>query len=247
MGFESFGQQDHDPARKRRLAVGAGAGLVVLGGLLAVGIAFGAIAPLQQEEEVDVKLVAKVPEAKPPPPPPPPPPRPKSPAPLGAKKASPLTPPTVIPQEKPPETDLQNAKSEIPIGDGDPNGDPNGKAGGRGSGGVAVAPTAPPAPPAPPPPPIQLPEHVDPPQAIHKPMPEYPEAARKQGIETVVIIKFVVTETGEVAEPTILRGHPLLDEAVLATVKTWRFQPAVMDGHAIRVYRVVKIPFKLRT
>ena len=34
--------------------------------------------------------------------------------------------------------------------------------------------------------------------------------------------------------------------AAVATVKRWRYEPAVYKGQPITVYRVVRIPFKLR-
>ena len=78
-------------------------------------------------------------------------------------------------------------------------------------------------------------------------MPAYPEDARKQGIEAVVVVKFVVTEDGRVEDIKIVKGHPLLDEIVLASVRTWTFTPGTLDGKAVRVARMVKIPFKLKT
>lgn len=77
-------------------------------------------------------------------------------------------------------------------------------------------------------------------------MPAYPDDARKQGIEALVVVKFVVGEDGEVSDVKIVKGHPLFDEVVLASVRSWSFEPATLDGKPVRMARMVKIPFRLK-
>ena len=89
-------------------------------------------------------------------------------------------------------------------------------------------------------------ETATPAVAVSKAMPAYPEDARRQGIEALVVVKFVVSENGAVEEPKIVRGHPLFDAAVLSSVRTWTFQPATLEGRAVRAVRMVKIPFRLK-
>jgi protein TonB len=60
-------------------------------------------------------------------------------------------------------------------------------------------------------------------------------------------VKFVVTETGAVTNIKVLKGHPLFDDVVKAAVATWTFEPAKYEGKPIAVYRVVKIPFRIKT
>ena len=92
-----------------------------------------------------------------------------------------------------------------------------------------------------------MPENATPPVALSNAQPSYPDAARSAGVEATVVVKFVVTEAGEVTQITIVRGHPMFDAAVLAAVKTWRYKPALVEGRPIQVYRVARIPFKLKT
>lgn len=235
-----------DAARARRLAGSYVAALVVVAAVLGAGIAFGGRIKKQVlEEEVTVKLVPPEPvKAAPPPPPPPPPPKPAlramSPGPKGAAHDAP---PTELPKGPPEEGDPNRPKEEMEAGD------PNGVLGGTGRGGLAPAPKAaePPPPPAPPPAPVvQVAEAATPPIARVKAMPAYPEDARRQGIEALVVVKFVVTEEGRVEDAHIVKGHPLFDETVLASVRGWSFDPATLDGHAVRMVRMVKIPFRLK-
>jgi periplasmic protein TonB len=232
---------ERDQGRTKRLAGSYIVALVVLAAFLGVGAAFGGQIKKQLvEEEVDVKFVPPEPPKAPPPPPPPPPKvANKQPPPQGAKRDAP---PTELPSGPPAEGDPNHAKEALPIGD---------ENGCLGCTGNAPAPkptvTAPPEPPAPPPPPVvQVAEASTQPVPLTKSMPAYPEDARKQGIEAVVVVKFIVSENGQVEEPRVIKGHPLFDEIVLAAVRSWTFQPATLDGKTVRMVRMVKIPFRLK-
>jgi periplasmic protein TonB len=242
-----WGRDERDEGRWRRLAASYGVASAIVAGLLIVGVAFGGQIKKQVfEEETEVKFV---PEKKPdPPPPPPPPPKPvvraathAPPPPLGAKVDAP---PIEIPKTKPLEGDPSKAVAE---GEGDPNGcvGCTGKPGGGG---------APPEKAAPPPQeapavfrPYQITEVTTPPIAKAKAMPAFPDDARKQGVDMVVVVKFVVTEDGDVEDVKILDGHPALDAAVIEALKRWKFTPGTLDGKNVRVVRKMKFPFHLRT
>ncbi len=117
---------------------------------------------------------------------------------------------------------------------------------------AAAAPAVVEAPPPPPPKPkaegpVQLPEQATPPVAIAgNTLPEYPEEARKAGIQGVVIAKLVVRADGSVASVDILRGPEIFHAVVKAALMTWHYEPARLpDGTAISVFRIVPLPFKL--
>lgn len=239
-------EDTEDSARTKRLAGSYVAALVLVAAVLGVGIVFGGKIKKQVlEEEVTVKLVPPEPvKAAPPPPPPPPPPkaaiRNLNPGPKGAAREAP---PTELPKGPPEEGDPNKPKEELA------DGDPNGVLGGTGRGGSgmpAPKPIEPPPPPPPPAPIVQVAEAATPPIARSKTMPAYPEDARKQGIEALVIVKFIVTEDGHVENVRVIKGHPLFDDAVLASVREWTFEPATLDGRPVRMTRMVKIPFRLK-
>jgi protein TonB len=79
-----------------------------------------------------------------------------------------------------------------------------------------------------------------------KSMPAYPDEAKKQGIEAVVVVKLVIDEAGQVESAKVMKGHPLFDEVVLAVVRTWTFQAATLDGKPVRMAKVIKFPFRLK-
>jgi TonB family protein len=67
---------------------------------------------------------------------------------------------------------------------------------------------------------------------IIKVVPQYPEAARAQGIEGSVQIDFTVNSSGAVQSPTITASSPtgVFDQAALAAVSRWRYAPVAEDA-----------------
>ncbi|WP_437661496.1 energy transducer TonB [Sorangium sp. So ce1182] len=255
MHLETWSAGEADPDRARRLAIGYAAGLLLFAGIaLFAARLSGAIKPPPPEEEVvDVKLATRLPEAPPAAAAPaPPPPAAEAPAPRAAAPRRPaLVAPTAVPREAPAEADPGQAKASDDETYGEPGGAPGGVPGGvPGGTGTAVAAAPPPPPPPPPPPspkgPIHLPENATPPVALSNALPPIPEAARSAGIEATVVVRFVVTEAGEVTNVTIVRGHPLFNDVVLATVKAWRYRPAIHEGRPVSTFKTVRIPFKAK-
>lgn len=72
--------------------------------------------------------------------------------------------------------------------------------------------------------------------------PVYSQAARDAGVQGRVVAECVVRSNGSLTDCKILESVPLLDQAVLDALATWRFEPARFQGHAINV--AYKIPFK---
>lgn len=75
----------------------------------------------------------------------------------------------------------------------------------------------------------------------------YPEMARKAGIEGKVIIQFIVNEEGEVENPRVIRGiGGGADEEALRVVKEAEFIPGRQRGRPVRVQYSLPITFRLQ-
>jgi protein TonB len=100
-----------------------------------------------------------------------------------------------------------------------------------------------------PPAPVAAP--VTPPRSdaayLNNPRPAYPLAARRRGDQGTVLIRVLVTADGVATSVGLEKtsGHPSLDEAALAAVKSWRFIPARQGGQAIESPYVVPVVFRL--
>lgn len=250
MPFENWSQTTRDALRLRRLLLGASVGMALVASGIAAGIFYSSKASAEVEEEeakvVEVELV-KEPEPEPPPAPPPASPEPPSPRP--GPKLQKLEVPTTIEDTKLREKDV------MPTASGD--GDPYEKGGGDGTTGqkaVVEAPVTPPPPPPPAPPPqikkpVPVAEGMTPPEPVVKLVkPEYPPEAKAAGLEGTVVVRYVVSEQGDVTDVRAVKGPPELYAVCVAAVKALRFNPALdADGKPVMVVRYMKFPFKLRT
>lgn len=236
--FESFSDSSAAKRSRKSLAASTIMAAVVYAGAGSALVAFAATKVAPEEKMVEVSFEKLVPKKTLPPPPPPPKVR-KVVAAIAAPRIQELIAPKEVPKEKPPEQDPSKAVAQGGSGDGIPGGQ---------FGGGAVAPPEPPPPPPPPKPkklePISLPEEAEAPVAdAANVAPGYPEAARATGIEGRVILKIVISEKGEVSSVTVMRGDPILAQAAVEVVKTWRFTPAMLEGKPIAVFRIVPINF----
>ncbi|HVV82035.1 MAG TPA: TonB family protein, partial [Kofleriaceae bacterium] len=72
------------------------------------------------------------------------------------------------------------------------------------------------------------------PEPVVKTEIEYIEEARAAGIEGRLVLKVTVDEHGNVTDVTVVSGvDGALDAAAVATVKTWRFKPAMACGKPV--------------
>jgi len=79
------------------------------------------------------------------------------------------------------------------------------------------------------------------------PVPEYPLIARKRGYQGTVVLEVLVTREGKVKELTLSAssGHSVLDQAALASVKTWLFDPGTRGGAKVDMWVKVPVRFQL--
>ena len=73
--------------------------------------------------------------------------------------------------------------------------------------------------------------------------PVYPEEARAAGIKGAVTTEIVIDQAGDVVAARVLRSIPMLDDAAVAAVKTWKFKPTMVNGAPVPVRMVVSVNF----
>lgn len=86
---------------------------------------------------------------------------------------------------------------------------------------------------------------IKPPKLIKKVEPAYPEEARKNGVQGVVILEAKVDERGRVMDAMILRSIPELDQAAIDAVRQWVYEPLLIDGKPTKVLFTVTVRFQL--
>ena len=75
---------------------------------------------------------------------------------------------------------------------------------------------------------------------------KYPRRARRARIEGRVIVRMIVTETGAVEDPQVVKGIGYgCDEEVLRVLTQARYKPALFNGEAVRAWQMYSIVFNL--
>jgi len=95
---------------------------------------------------------------------------------------------------------------------------------------------------------VYLPSQVDtPPKKISGTTASYPEGRApklKSGQSVSVVVSWVVNESGEVTEVTVVESASRpVDEAVAAAIASWKYQPAIKRGVKVKVKLTLKQTF----
>jgi TonB family protein len=71
----------------------------------------------------------------------------------------------------------------------------------------------------------------------------YPEGARERKIQGEVVLKILVSETGDVESAEVESGDAMLGRSAIDAVKKWKFNPFIKNGRAVKVSTKVPIDF----
>ncbi len=80
------------------------------------------------------------------------------------------------------------------------------------------------------------------------PPPGYPEMARRQGYEGIVIVAAEILDDGRVGKTVISKssGYTILDQTAVDAVKAWKFEPAKKSGIPYKTWAELPIKFTIR-
>jgi TonB family protein len=82
---------------------------------------------------------------------------------------------------------------------------------------------------------------------VYCPNAEYSDDAVKAKYQGAVLVTALISTDGRVLDVRVVKGIGLgLDEKAVATVKTWRFMPAMgPDGRPAAVEQTIELDFRL--
>ena len=87
---------------------------------------------------------------------------------------------------------------------------------------------------------------VSAPRVIYDPDPEYSEEARQAKYQGTVVLWIVIGADGRARDVRVSRALGMgLDQKAVEAVRSWRFQPAMKDGHPVAVQVNVEVNFRL--
>jgi protein TonB len=76
---------------------------------------------------------------------------------------------------------------------------------------------------------------------------QYPDLARKSGVEGRVVVQFVVDEHGKVSKAKVIRGIGAgCDKEALRVINSTTFSPGIQRGKPVKVKMTIPIYFKLQ-
>ena len=73
--------------------------------------------------------------------------------------------------------------------------------------------------------------------------PVYPPLARQARIQGTVILKVVISKSGDVENIKLFSGHPMLAPAAIDAVKQWKYKPYLLNGEPVEVETRVTVNF----
>jgi len=79
---------------------------------------------------------------------------------------------------------------------------------------------------------------------IHKVIPQYPDLARRAGVQGTVVLDIVVSK-GAVTQVKFVSGPGALSQAAMDAVRWWRFEPYLLNGQPAIVETTVVVNFRL--
>ncbi|HET9783532.1 MAG TPA: energy transducer TonB [Terriglobales bacterium] len=106
-------------------------------------------------------------------------------------------------------------------------------------------PSVQPPPAAPPDKPLPVGGEVEAARCLACPPPAYPAFARQARIEGEVQLQAEISPAGAVTSLRLLNGNALLATAAEQAVRSWRYQPLLLDGRPIPVTTVITVRFRL--
>jgi protein TonB len=80
---------------------------------------------------------------------------------------------------------------------------------------------------------------------IRRVEPRYPAIAQQVGVQGTVIIKALISRTGNIERAEVESGPALLTGAALAAVKEWKYRPYFLNGQPVEVETEITVKFLL--
>jgi TonB family protein len=80
---------------------------------------------------------------------------------------------------------------------------------------------------------------------VKKVDPIYPPLAKQARIQAVVVLKVVISKSGDVENIQLVSGHPMLAPAAIEAVKQWKYTPYLLNGDPVEVETKVTVNFTL--
>ena len=76
-------------------------------------------------------------------------------------------------------------------------------------------------------------------------IPQYPAIARAAHIQGTVVLQATISKTGSIEHLRVISGPPMLRQAAIDAVQTWRYKPYLLNGDPVEVETTINVVFSL--
>ncbi len=82
---------------------------------------------------------------------------------------------------------------------------------------------------------------------VRQPRPVYPADLQAAGVEGTVMLQAIVGKDGSVLSLKLIKsaGNQALDDAAVAAVKQWQYQPTLLNGEPVETMTTISVGFQL--
>lgn len=80
---------------------------------------------------------------------------------------------------------------------------------------------------------------------VAKTQPVYPPIAKAARVAGTVVLRGTITRAGTLENLMVVSGHPFLQQAAVDAVKQWRYRPYLLEGRPVEVETTINVVFRL--
>jgi protein TonB len=80
---------------------------------------------------------------------------------------------------------------------------------------------------------------------LTKTLPTYPAIAKASHIHGTVVLQATISESGSIENLRVIGGPPMLQQAALDAVRSWRYKPYLLNGEPVEVETTINVVFNL--
>jgi len=80
---------------------------------------------------------------------------------------------------------------------------------------------------------------------IYKNVPQYPIIAKTVGMQGTVVLQATISKAGTIQNLKVVSGPPMLQQAAIDAVKTWRYRPYLLNNEPVEVETTVSVIFRI--
>jgi protein TonB len=80
---------------------------------------------------------------------------------------------------------------------------------------------------------------------LEKTLPQYPAIARATRTQGTVVLQATISKAGLIENLRVISGPPLLQQAAMDAVRSWRYKPYLLNGEPVEVETTVNVVFNL--